>query len=190
MVAQALKERTAHLHESIESLTNSNKIFNGEFSVADYKNLVTINGHIVRSFMDNIFTVLPEDVKSKLFFTADAKKAAISKDVEELSLDLNTTPIALGEDNKAFALGALYVMEGSMLGGNVIAKTLKKYDEFATHEFNYFTFYKDMLGPNWKSFLSTLMEEVQSEEEVEKCVQGAIQVYEELITKAKSIYNN
>lgn len=190
MVAQALKERTAHLHDEIEKITLSSKIFNGEFKADDYKNLVTINGHIVNAFIDNIFTTLPEEVKSKLVFTADAKKQAIAKDAQEFNLPVATPPIALKQANKAYALGALYVMEGSMLGGNVIAKTLKKDEEFANHDFNYFTFYKDMLGPNWKSFLGTLMEEVQSEDDIESSVQGAIQVYEELIQKAKSIYNN
>lgn len=190
MVAQALKERTAHLHDSIEKITLSNKIFDGEFSVEDYKNLVTINGHIVNAFIDNIFTTLPREVASKLVFTPEAKKAAIAKDAADLTLPVATPAIALKQANKAYALGALYVMEGSMLGGNVIAKTLKKYEEFAQHEFNYFTFYKDMLGPNWKSFLGTLMEEVQTEEDIESSVQGAIQVYEELIAKAKTIYNN
>lgn len=189
MVAQALKERTAHLHDTIENVTHSKKIFDGTFSVDDYKNLLHINGYIVNSFIDNIFASLPEDISSQLKFTAAAKKEAIAQDARELNISVDDTPVALAENNIAYALGALYVMEGSMLGGNVIAKTLKKNDAFSAHEFNYFTFYKDTLGANWKEFLGTLTSTVQDEAAIESSVKGATQVYEALISKARTLFN-
>lgn len=189
MVAQALKERTAHLHDTIENVTRSKKIFDGTFTVEDYKNLLHINGYIVNSFIDNIFNALPEDITSRLKFTAASKKAAIARDAQELDMVIDETPVALVENNPAYALGALYVMEGSMLGGNVIAKNLKKHEAFAGHKFHYFTFYKDMLGSNWKDFLGTLSGTVRDEADIESSVKGATQVYDALIAKARTLFS-
>lgn len=188
MITQILKEKTAHLHETIEQVTKSHNIFEGSFTRNDYKNLLHINGYIVNSFLDNIFNILPEDITAQLQFTAADKKAAIAKDADELQLELTTTPIALHENNTAYALGALYVMEGSMLGGNVIAKNLGKQDAFSGQHFHYFTFYKDSLGTNWKSFLALLNSTIQSEPAIESSVKGATQVYDALINKARILF--
>lgn len=190
MIAQILKEKTRDRHDTIEAITNSSKIFDNTFTIDDYKKLLTVNGVIVNGFMDAIFEQLPADVQEKLAFTANSKKEAISKDAQELNIDMSSTKQTLGEANLPFALGALYVMEGSMLGGNVIAKTLKKDGNFDEHSFNYFTFYKDMLGPNWKNFLALLAEQVQSEEDQQSCLNGALQVYDHLIDNAKVIFAN
>jgi heme oxygenase len=187
-VAQVLKAETAQLHDEIEKITHSNKIFEGTFGVDDYKGLIHINGYIVKTFMDQIFAILPQDIVSNMKFTAEEKKEAVVKDASELNIDIASDNITLKEQSVPFALGALYVMEGSMLGGNVIAKNLKKYAEFDNHGFHYFTFYKDDLGESWKSFLMMMAAKVQSDEDIASAVNGAKQVYECLIAKAKTIF--
>jgi len=190
MIAQILKEQTRDRHDTIEAITHSSKIFDNTFTVEDYKKLLTINGLVVNGFMDAIFEQLPAVVQAQLNFTAASKKEAISKDAAELNINMNAPKQTLNEANLPFALGALYVMEGSMLGGNVIAKTLKKDGNFEDHSFNYFTFYKDMLGPNWKNFLALLAEQVQTEEDQQSCLNGALQVYDYLIDNAKIVFAN
>ncbi len=188
MIAQLLKQKTAHLHDEIERITQSSKIREGTFSSHDYKNLLYINGYIVNGFMDQIFAQLPQRLIEQLAFTAADKKAAIAMDAAELQLSIAPCPDILAETTTAYALGALYVMEGSMLGGNVIAKQLKKNEAFVHHGFHYFTFYKEHLGANWKSFLELLEAEVSTTTEQQSALNGATQIYDVLIAKAQTLF--
>ncbi|WP_435524354.1 hypothetical protein [Chryseobacterium indoltheticum] len=52
--------------------------------------------------------------------------------------------------NEHGALRAMYVVEGSTLGGNVIAKQLSKTEGFDNVTFNFFGCYQENTGPMWK----------------------------------------
>ena len=54
------------------------------------------------------------------------------------------------------ALGAMYVLEGSTLGGRMIARMLMKKDLFNESHLNFFNGYKDGTGSKWKDFQAVL----------------------------------
>ncbi len=58
----------------------------------------------------------------------------------------------------AQALGALYVLEGSTLGGRMIANMLRKNEALQLTEahLHFFTGYREQTGAKWTSFLSLL----------------------------------
>lgn len=60
--------------------------------------------------------------------------------------------------NQAEALGALYVLEGSTLGGRVIAKMLMKNEALALGDehLHFFHGYGEETGSKWKSFVQVL----------------------------------
>jgi heme oxygenase len=61
-------------------------------------------------------------------------------------------------------LGAMYVLEGSTLGGQVIARQLAK---AGIETRAYFTGYAERTGPMWKSFCQLLTEESTDENQAE-----------------------
>jgi heme oxygenase len=70
-------------------------------------------------------------------------------------------------------LGALYVLEGSTLGGQVIARQLSKADIPASR---YFQGYGPLTGPHWKAFCQ-LLTEATTEENEQEIVDSAITLF-------------
>jgi heme oxygenase len=73
-------------------------------------------------------------------------------------------------------LGAMYVLEGSTLGGQVITRQLAKAG-ISTR--TYFTGYAERTGPMWKAFCQLLADEATDENEAE-IVDSAIQTFQKL----------
>jgi heme oxygenase (biliverdin-IX-beta and delta-forming) len=61
-------------------------------------------------------------------------------------------------DSVPRALGALYVLEGSTLGGRMIANMLRKNPalELGEEHLHFFNGYREQTGPKWMQFLSVL----------------------------------
>lgn len=94
-------------------------------------------------------------------WTAGRDKSAILKaDLIELGLDPATLPICADAaqlvSNRAGALGVLYVLEGSTLGGNLIAKALRKVPAWPAGRPTYFHPYGENTGAMWRRFVLML----------------------------------
>ena len=96
--------------------------------------------------------------------------------MESLSLSSQPSEDPLTFENEHEALGALYVIEGSTLGGNVIAKQLSKTEGFDGISFHFFGCYQENTGPMWKSFKEALDHGVD-EEDYDKVLAGARKLY-------------
>lgn len=77
--------------------------------------------------------------------------------------------------NAAQAFGALYVLEGSTLGGKMIAKMLLKNTSFPLTEnsVTFFAGYKEETGNKWKTFL----EAFNRQDNVDEMVQSATDTF-------------
>ena len=80
------------------------------------------------------------------------------------SIPLCTSLPAIGSTAQAF--GALYVLEGSTLGGKMIAKMLKKNSSFPIPEraLTFFEGYGSETGTKWKTFLEVLNQQQETDE--------------------------
>jgi heme oxygenase len=85
--------------------------------------------------------------------------AHLTADLSAMGLDpeaLETLPLCAAAARLAgtreAAVGALYVMEGSTLGGQVISKALAGADWLPTGGLAYFNPYADRTGAMWRSF--------------------------------------
>ncbi len=58
--------------------------------------------------------------------------------------------------NRAGALGALYVIEGSTLGGRIIARHLRRQADIPTEAFRYLEIYGDRNGEMWRAVCEEL----------------------------------
>ncbi len=176
MVSEYLKKNTAEFHDAAEKLFSSEKIFNRTFTLEDYKKIIHNNYLMLLHAEDKIFSSLEENFSDKLQLADRKKLSLIEKDLESLSLDNQAVSHTLEFDNENEALGAMYVIEGSTLGGNVIAKQLSKTEGFDQVTFNFFGCYQENTGPMWKSFKEVLDTEVKEEH------------YNEVLSGAKKLY--
>ena len=175
MISSILKERTKEQHDETEAKLQSKKIFDKSYTIDDYKNLLSQNYKLISVFEPQIYQKLGKYKNLKL--EKRLKTNAIKMDLENLnvSTDLDFSDNEILE-NEAEAFGALYVIEGSTLGGNVIVKHLKKNPDFETIDFNYFGIYGENTGPFWQEFKSIIDEKIL-EEHYEQCVIGAKKAY-------------
>jgi heme oxygenase (biliverdin-IX-beta and delta-forming) len=77
---------------------------------------------------------------------------------------------------RAAAFGALYVLEGSSLGGRVILKELKL-RRASLGGLRFLDPYGSHTGQRWRSFLAILEREVRSSEQKFDAVQGALSTF-------------
>ncbi|WP_282629110.1 biliverdin-producing heme oxygenase [Empedobacter sedimenti] len=184
LLSELLKTSTANYHDEIEGKLASKKLFDGTFTDQDYYKMLQVNHLFLEVYEKDIRDLLSENDLHNFVQTNLDKLSLIEKDLNELSLSKLNISKKANLQNRAEAIGALYVIEGSMLGGNVIAKTLKKYPDLADQKFNYFGHYGENLGQSWKTFVSYINEEFTNEEQQKQVLEGAKKAYEDLISFA------
>ena len=183
-VTDLLKTNTAQYHDEIEAKLESNRLFDGTFTQENYYKMLLVNHQFIKAYEGEIFKLLNENDKVLLNRINLNKLELIEKDLIELHLTPNELSPINPLENRAEALGALYVIEGSMLGGMVIAKQLKKYSELEMANFNYFGHYGNDIGPIWKEFVAYLNNEIVDDEAKQSTLNGAVKAYQYLIASA------
>ncbi|MBW8523240.1 biliverdin-producing heme oxygenase [Chryseobacterium chendengshani] len=176
MVSDYLKQNTAEFHDAAEKLLSADKIFNKTFTLEDYKKIINTNYLMLLHSEEKIFRMLSENFSEKLYLNKRIKLPLIEKDLVSLALESQMATRNLEFANEYEALGAMYVIEGSTLGGNVIAKQLSKTKGFDEVTFNFFGCYQESTGPMWKNFKEVLDAEV-AEENYEEALSGAKKLY-------------
>lgn len=175
MISVFLKEQTKQQHDETEAKLQSQKIFDKSYTLDDYKKLLTHNYQLISRFEPQIGEKLKEFPGLKLDLRR--KSDALQKDLNNLGIipeyELPTNNL----ENQAEAFGALYVMEGSTLGGNVIAKQLKKNPAFVDIDFTYFGIYGENTGTLWQEFKQILDDSIP-EDQFQDCVNGAKKAYQ------------
>ncbi len=176
MLSEYLKQHTAEYHDAAEKLFNSEKIFSKTFTLEDYKKIIGTNYLMLLHAESKIFNSLSGNFSEKLQLDNRKKLPLIEKDLASLALKQQPVSEELEFSSEHEALGAMYVIEGSTLGGNVIAKQLSKTEGFDQITFNFFGCYQENTGPMWKNFKEVLDREVTSEN------------YDEVLAGAKKLY--
>ena len=178
-LSEFLKVNTKQLHDETEAKFKSNKIFDKAFSLDDYKNLILGNYFLIKTYEKNVFETIPPEIAEKINLSQRRKINAIKKDLKNLNIEEPFVQTA-GINEHPEALGILYVMEGSTLGGNVIAKQLSKTPGFEDVRFSYFGIYGENTGNYWKSFKETIDE--TPHQYFEKILNGTLKAYETMLS--------
>ncbi|WP_231425231.1 biliverdin-producing heme oxygenase [Pedobacter sp. Leaf250] len=193
MIANLLRTETAEHHAALESLMFVNEIMNNSLSIENYKKLLTINYIIHQRLENKLANMLDTDLAEKLDMKNRLKLSALEKDLEYWQIDNLTLPdvnfeMYVPERNNTEVLGALYVLEGATLGGNVIKRHILANSNFTNHEggLNYYGVYGEELGSKWKTFVSILNESVP-EADYERCIRSANETFNNLIKLSKQI---
>ncbi|PWS33405.1 biliverdin-producing heme oxygenase [Pedobacter paludis] len=193
MIANILRAETAEKHKELESLMFVNEIMNNSLSTEAYKKLLTINYIIHQKLENKLANMLDADLAEKLQMNDRLKLSSLEKDLQYWGIDNLTLPalnfeLFVPEKNVAAVLGALYVLEGATLGGNVIKKHILANPNFQGAEdgLNYYGVYGEELGSKWKTFVSILNESVP-EADYEACVNSANETFDNLIKLSKQL---
>jgi heme oxygenase len=114
-------------------------------------------------------------------YTDRRKSAALAADILSLGGQLPEKIPAEGLpeiENHFQAFGALYVIEGSTLGGLFISQMIKKQLSLGDESLTFFQSYGDRLTTMWDSFKSALDHQAETEEEREMIISGAKATFE------------
>ena len=157
---EKLRNATSQSHTNLESLPVSVSIIKPDVTTNEYGRYLSLMHDVVADVEENIFPVLRDiipDLKDRVkkhFLEQDLVALGVVKeDIQRPITKLNKTA-SLG-----FALGIMYVVEGSSLGGRVIYKNINTalgYDE--ENGARYFAGYGGQTGSHWKKFLDVLVQ--------------------------------
>ncbi|WP_316737166.1 biliverdin-producing heme oxygenase [Pedobacter aquatilis] len=193
MIANLLRTQTGENHNQLESLMFVNDIMNNTLSINNYKKLLTINYIIHQKLENKLANMLDNEIAEKLDMKNRLKLESLEQDlaywgIDPLSLPALDFELFVPEKDNAAVLGALYVLEGATLGGNVIKKHILANANFAGKEegLNYYGVYGDELSAKWKTFVAIINETVQ-EQDYEKTVNSANETFGNLIKLSKQI---
>lgn len=183
MIAERLKKKTALYHTKAEENNYSENIREGNITILQYANFLFrnywLNFRVEQAYLRAETHLLPSfDYSPRL------KAHLIRKDLENTGNKISTSaPEPFPELQPAEIIGAVYVTEGSTLGGNIIYKALSSNAVFKHKDvFNYLSYYKDNTSTMWKNFLQAL--ESYYEQQPEKgddIIEGAIKAYDYFI---------
>lgn len=182
MLHEKIKQATAHLHDQLEQKMFVGEIMNGSLTFEQYQTILTVNYATHLAVEDFLFDGLSDELRQKLDIESRVKLSALLRDLEEINSVTGGSPqnapdfIDLNSD--AAILGAMYVMEGATLGGNVIVKRLKTNEHLLPYHLNYhyYQVYGDQLGLKWKQFLEVL--NAIPETEHEAAIKNAVSLFE------------
>lgn len=179
-VLSELRVGTEDLHKAIEGVM---PMFRSDFDLEQYRIILT-KFYGFHAAFENVICQRMSGQKSALAYEERKKLALLRKDLsffhsaEEIS-ELPKIDNLPDYDELSEILGALYVIEGSTLGGQVITTHLQKLG-VPQEARNYFSGYGPLTGKMWKQFQAELSHQVKAPEQIEKSVRAARQTFSRL----------
>ncbi len=157
MIIQKLKEVTRPNHDQAEQKAFAHKIKDGTLSYAEYRILIYGNYLFHYAVEQEIFRILTPEQQTRLGMEKRVKQHIIAAELKEIGFFLpDESEIPPFKIHTFFqALGALYVMEGSTLGGAMIKKMLLKNEQLIQKSppLRLYGCYKENAGVYWKEFV-------------------------------------
>lgn len=157
-ILNRLREATKQLHSDIEKDNIANKVVDHSISLTEYKLLLFQNYMAYKAAEAEVEKFIPEYKASKTY--------QLEQDLKGLGLlDINST-LDFHCQNKAEAIGAAYVIEGSAMGGILIGKELKSCGSLNSIPNQLFFTGERSSMQGWNSYLKYLRSCEFSEQEI------------------------
>lgn len=166
-----LRERTDANHKALEQNPYSERLMSPDVTVEDYKTYLEKMYGIIMPFerdiqpkLSNIVTDMANRQKHHLLLN-DLKM-----------LDSNTEHIPqyhFSAANEAAALGSMYVLEGSTMGGMVIQKHMSKLDV----PVQYFASYGSNTAMMWRTFIDAFTTYAVTHNKQEEIIDSAVATF-------------
>lgn len=174
-----LRAATAESHKGLEDNERSKGILSPAISIKIYQDYLAKMYGVVAGCERDVYPVL-----SGLYPDLEERKKAhlILRDLQITGMDqvaIDQLSIrSFSPDNVAEALGIMYVMEGSTLGGKVLFKHVQKVlglDENSGAAF--FWGYGTETGPKWKGFVSAFADYAITNEVQQDVIRSATETF-------------
>jgi heme oxygenase (biliverdin-IX-beta and delta-forming) len=180
----ALRSATASRHHATEALLG----LGGPLDRARYGRILQGFEAFLASWEPRIAQALPAELRP--WFARRSRLALVRRDLEALGLSRLAQPQETGGAHDAASVfGALYVMEGSALGGRVISRRLAEHMGLdADTGAAYFNGPGADTGAQWREFLQLLADRVAPADEQRAC-RGAERTFDALGGLFRKILN-
>jgi heme oxygenase len=181
-----LKTQTADSHKKLEQLPVSMSIMSPDMKIEEYAKYLSLMHDVHQDTEETIFPLfadLIEDLEQR------RKKFLIEADLSFLNYDLTAFEKVFKTEKISvpFALGILYVVEGSTLGGRFILKNISKVPQLSGDKgISYFNGYRERTGSFWKSFLDFLSEYEREHNCGDVIVEGALFAFDSIYDHFKT----
>ncbi|MFJ4155633.1 biliverdin-producing heme oxygenase [Pseudomonas sp. NPDC089752] len=169
----ALREGTRDCHKSLEARL---PFFDAGFNIAAYSRLIQAY-YGFHAPLEACLGGYQEPIR--------AKTPALTLDLQALQLtaaDIDALPLCQALpviDNEASALGVMYVLEGSTLGGQVLKRAMaERFGIDPANGTGFFDVYGALTGNYWRSFLDRLSQASTTPAAQAATVQAAIETFE------------
>lgn len=169
MLSVNIKEATKTAHLQLEKVVVQRlKAIHSDAGYADLlKHFYSYFSTVEKAIAPYITLAVLPDYKQR------RNSAYLKNDIEELGSHTQELPPATAPliSNTAEALGALYVMEGSIMGGRIIVQMLQK--SGITKGLSFFSGYGEATGNRWATFTAVLNREGAAEEAAQAAIKTA-----------------
>jgi heme oxygenase len=168
-----LRSKTHESHQKLERLPVSASITNPNISVLQYARYLQLMHAVIAETESYIFpkvAAIVPDIESR------AKLRLIENDLVAIGADIKkfSAVFDVQERSTAFALGMMYTVEGSTLGGRFILKNIESVLGFDQNNGAQFFFgYGNRTGLFWKNFLGCLDSAASEIENPAEIIAGA-----------------
>lgn len=181
---QKLRTATAPMHKSLEQSPLSAILMSDDLTAEAYVNYLVHMGEVIKWAEQHIWPVIGtvyEDADQRI------KYSFIENDLEVMGIH---TPVpapgrpfagSIKVTDLAAALGYMYVIEGSMLGGQVLLRQVKKklgFDE--NHGASFFGGYGADTGKYWKRFLDKFCDYIVNSNCETAAINGSVKAFEDI----------
>ncbi|MDR6968423.1 heme oxygenase [Flavobacterium arsenatis] len=168
-----LRNKTSASHKNLESLPISKSIVNPKITIEEYALYLSLMHDVVKNLEEDIYPILSDAIpdlneRKKTHFILNDLKFTKSEKKQ------NHSPFDATGISVPFAMGIMYVVEGSTLGGRFIIKNIQ--ESFGFDEENgasYFGGYGNKTGSFWKKFLNSMTDFEQQTNSEKEIISGA-----------------
>ncbi|MBK0368901.1 biliverdin-producing heme oxygenase [Flavobacterium agrisoli] len=171
---EVLRSQTSEAHKKLESLPLSKSIINPQITLEQYALYLSLMHDVVENLEQNIYPILSdvisdlENRKKAIWIENDLKSIGKEKKAINFSFE-NTSAISV-----PFAMGIMYVLEGSTLGGRFILKNIQENLGLTPENgASYFDGYGNKTGSTWKKFLSEMTDFENKTNSQDEIIKGA-----------------
>jgi heme oxygenase len=180
MFIQNLRASTADCHKQLELNSLSQALLSSNVNETIYCSYLIQLYSFVKGFEQYVFPELGQH-----FLNINNRKKAFLIEEDLIAFDITIDTHSLLEDvyfrntytDIYLAAGALYVLEGSTLGGQIIVRHLQKAMPQGFVHASYFLGYQQRTGSMWKEFLQQLAALPQSTQHEQQIINGAITTF-------------
>ncbi|RBQ02512.1 biliverdin-producing heme oxygenase [Pedobacter miscanthi] len=177
MLSTNIKEATKAEHQNLEKqVVLKLKAIRSNADYADLlKHFYAYFNHIEASIKPYITeSILPDYAQRR-------NSSYIKADILELGGDITDLPYTTVPkiENAVQALGALYVLEGSIMGGSIIVKMLEKGG--VTQGVSFFSGYGEATGMMWGNFVAVLNAQAKTEQDEEEAIVAANETFKHFV---------